>query len=147
MAWNVCFEQFDRDSKIGECCILPPDKINHLCFSTWRQLQQKLDIALVVSVGSGIYPVEDLGKTDAQEFLYFGKHWLKAGHAIKARAKSLVTLLTTAVRWYLQCCYIHYSETLILAKSNLLVVFIPEACVFLLLVTVGGVRICGKKFQ
>ena len=50
-----------------------------------------------MSVGSGIFPVEDLGKTDAQEFLYFGRHWLKAGHAIKARAKSLITLLTTAV--------------------------------------------------
>lgn len=48
-------------------------------------------------MGCGIFPVEDLGKTDAQEFLYFGKHWLKAGHSIKARAKSLVTLLTTAV--------------------------------------------------
>ena len=52
---------------------------------------------MVVSVGCGVFPVEDLGKTDAQEFLYFGKHWLKAGHSIKARAKSLVTLLTTAV--------------------------------------------------
>lgn len=63
----------------------------------WRQMGEKLAIALVVSVGSGIFPVQDLGKTDAQQFLYFGKHWLKAGHSIKARAKSLVTLLTTAV--------------------------------------------------
>lgn len=70
-----------------------------LKFRVFRQLGQKLDIALVVSVGSGIFPVEDLGKTDAQEFLFFGKHWLKAGHAIKARAKSLITLLTTAVRY------------------------------------------------
>lgn len=67
-----------------------------------RQLGQKLDIALVVSVGSGIFPAEDLGKTDAQESLYFGKHWLKAGLTIKARAKSLVTLLTTAVRVIMQ---------------------------------------------
>ena len=64
-----------------------------------RQLGQKLDVALAVSVGCGIFPTEDLGKTDAQEFLYFGKHWLKAAQAIKARAKSLVTLLTTAVRY------------------------------------------------
>ena len=49
-------------------------------------------------MGSGIFPAQDLGKTDAQEFLYFGRHWLKAGHSIKARAKSLITLLTTAVR-------------------------------------------------
>ena len=58
---------------------------------------EKLDIALVVSVGSGIFPVENLGKTDAQKFLYFGKHWLKAGSSIKATAKSLISLLTTAV--------------------------------------------------
>ena len=63
----------------------------------YRQIGQKLDIALVVSLGSGIFPAEELGKTDAQEFLYFGRHWLKAGHSIKSRAKSLITLLTTAV--------------------------------------------------
>lgn len=51
----------------------------------------------MVSIGSGIFPVENLGKTDAQKFLYFGKHWLKAGSSIKATAKSLVSLLTTAV--------------------------------------------------
>lgn len=62
-----------------------------------RQLGKKLDVALVVSMGSGIFPPEVLGKTDAQEFLYFGKHWLRAAQAIKARAKSLITLLTTAV--------------------------------------------------
>lgn len=63
----------------------------------FRQIGQKLDISLVVSLGSGIFPTEELGKTDAQEFLYFGKHWLKAGHSIKSMAKSLITLLTTAV--------------------------------------------------
>lgn len=67
-------------------------------FTLCRQMDEKLDVALVVSVGSGIFPVQDLGKTDAQQFLYFGRHWLKAGHSIKARAKSLITLLTTAVR-------------------------------------------------
>lgn len=72
-------------------------------FKLCRQLGEKLDIALVMSVGSGIYPAEELGKTDAQEFLYFGKHWLKAGHAIKARAKSLITLLTTAVSAHAFC--------------------------------------------
>ncbi len=68
-----------------------------------RQAGQKLNIAFVVSVGSGIFPTEDLGKTDAQQFLYFGKHWLKAGHDIKARAKSLMTLLTTAVSRFRAC--------------------------------------------
>ena len=69
----------------------------------FRQLGKKLDIALAVSMGAGMFPTQELGKTDAQEFLYFGKHWLKAGQAIKARAKSLVTLLTTAVMNIFNC--------------------------------------------
>ena len=62
-----------------------------------RQQGQKLDIALVASVGTGVYPAEHLGKTDAQEFLFFGKHWLKAGRSLKKRAMNLIKLLTTAV--------------------------------------------------
>ena len=73
----------------------PP--LNLISHSLLRQIDQKLDVALVVSVGSGLFPTEDLGKTDAQEILYFGKHWLRAAQAIKARAKSLITLLTAAV--------------------------------------------------
>jgi len=62
------------------------------------QIGQKLSLALVVSVGTGIFPTQDLGSTDPQEFLHFGRHWLKVGPSIKARAKSLITLLTTAVK-------------------------------------------------
>ena len=58
---------------------------------------ERLDIALVLSVGCGIYPAEELGKVDAQEFLFFGKHWLKFGHTLKRRAQNLIQLLTTAV--------------------------------------------------
>lgn len=64
---------------------------------TYRQLEVKLNIALVVSVGSGIFPPEELGKVDAHQFLFFGKHWLKAGYLIKKRSKNLLSLLTTAV--------------------------------------------------
>ena len=63
----------------------------------YRQKGTKLDIALVVSVGSGMFPPEKLGTTNAQEFLFFGKHWFKSGDTLKKRAKNLITLLTTAV--------------------------------------------------
>ncbi len=63
----------------------------------YRQKRQKLDLALVVSVGSGVYPSEELGKIDAQEFLFFGKHWFNMKDSLKKRAKNLVTLLMTAV--------------------------------------------------
>ncbi len=63
----------------------------------YRQKKQRLDLALVVSVGSGVYPSEELGKIDAQEFLFFGKHWFNMKDSLKKRAKNLVTLLMTAV--------------------------------------------------
>ena len=63
----------------------------------YRQKGEKLEIALVVSVGSGVYPAEALGKIDAQEFLFFGKHWFSMKDSLKQRAKNLVTLLLTAV--------------------------------------------------
>lgn len=63
----------------------------------YRQKGTKLDIALVVSVGTGIFPPEELGTTNAQEFLFFGKHWFKSGDNLRKRAKNLITLLTTAV--------------------------------------------------
>jgi len=74
----------------------------------YRQKEQKLDIALVVSVGTGIFPAEVLGKTDAQQFLFFGKHWFKAGDTLKKRAQNLITLLTTAVS---VCVSLHVSSS------------------------------------
>ena len=53
----------------------------------YRQKGTKLDIALVVSVGTGIFPPEELGTTNAQEFLFFGKHWFKSGDNLRKRAK------------------------------------------------------------
>ena len=61
-----------------------------------REKQVNLPIALVVSIGTGIYPPEELGRIDAQEFLFFGKHWFKLSD-IKNRALNLIALLSSAV--------------------------------------------------
>ena len=62
----------------------------------YRMQGQKLPIAMVVSVGSGVYRAEKMGKVDAQEFLHFGKQWLKMGNLIK-RTQNLFALLSNAV--------------------------------------------------
>lgn len=53
--------------------------------------------AVQVSVGSGIYPAEELGKIDVQDFLYFGKQWLNFHDTVRRRAKNLIQLLGNAV--------------------------------------------------
>ena len=50
-----------------------------------------------MSIGTGIFPAEDLGSTDAQRFLYFGKHWFKSKTGLFQTVDNLITLLTTAV--------------------------------------------------
>ena len=55
-----------------------------------RQQGCKLDIACVVSVGTGTFPAEALGSTDAHEMLF-------NVHSLKKRATNLLTLLTKAV--------------------------------------------------
>ena len=63
-----------------------------------RERHVNLTISMVVSVGTGIYPPEELGRIDAQEFLYFGKHWFSFSDTIKSRTRNLLSLLTNAVR-------------------------------------------------
>ena len=63
----------------------------------YRALGEQLAIALVVSIGTGIFPGEEIGKVDAQEFLFFGKHWFNWTDTLKKRAKSLMSLLSNAV--------------------------------------------------
>ena len=63
-----------------------------------REKNRTLHLAAVVSVGTGVYPREELGRTDAHRFLFFGKHWLQSGSdSLKQQALNLITLLTTAV--------------------------------------------------
>ena len=53
-------------------------------------------VALVMSIGTGIFPAEELGNTDAQKFLFFGKHWFKRAGPFQS-VENLITLLTNAV--------------------------------------------------
>lgn len=61
-----------------------------------RRLGQTSDIALVVSVGSGNFPIKtDFGRVGVP---HIEKHWLKAAITSPLRTKKLITLLATAVR-------------------------------------------------
>ena len=62
----------------------------------YRLQGERLLISIVVSVGTGVYPSEKLGKVDAQEFLFFGKHWFNLSK-LKDRATNLISLLSNAV--------------------------------------------------
>ena len=64
----------------------------------YRNRRQKLPISLIVSVGSGVLPENELGSVDAHEFLYLGKHWFDFKEHLSGRAKNLTTLLGNAVR-------------------------------------------------
>ena len=94
---------------------------------THRQQGSRLNVALVVSIGCGVYPAEALGKVDAHQFLFFGKHWLKAGYEIRKQAKNLLSLLTTAVSSGLILflfCMQHYNSVLLCTQlmiDNLLI--------------------------
>ena len=62
-----------------------------------RKQHIDLPIALIVSIGTGIYPAEELGRVDAHEFLFFGKHWFNFTDTLKKRTQNLVSLISNAV--------------------------------------------------
>ncbi len=62
-----------------------------------REKKVRLPISMVVSIGTGIYPPEEIGNIDAQEFLFFGKHWFNFNDTLKRRTQNLLSLLTNAV--------------------------------------------------
>ena len=63
----------------------------------FRSKALKLPISTVVSIGTGQMPEEELGRTDAHQFLFFGKHWFNFEDPVFSRASNLVTLLGNAV--------------------------------------------------
>lgn len=85
----------------------------------YRQRGIDLPIALVVSVGTGIYPAEELGRVDAHEFLFFGKHWFNATDTLRKRTRNLISLLSNAVR-VVSCiwCVLLYSYFVSLRKRS-----------------------------
>lgn len=62
----------------------------------YHSLHQKLPIALVVSIGTGTYPPEKLGRIDPLHFILPGMHWFKFKNAFKA-ASNLIQLFSNAV--------------------------------------------------
>ena len=63
----------------------------------YHSKRQKLPISVIVSIGSGKLPENELGNVDAHEFLYFGKHWFDFKEHFSGRTKNLTTLLGNAV--------------------------------------------------
>ena len=65
----------------------------------YRSMDQKLPISLVVSVGTGRMPDDKLGRTDAHQFMFLGKHWLNFKDTVVSRGTNLLTLLGNAVSY------------------------------------------------
>ena len=71
---------------------------------------EKLPVSLVVSLGSGTYPPKQLGSINAQQYLYFGTHWL---NVIKQQSlheiRNLAELLSNAVSYAcsLRCKFLY----------------------------------------
>ena len=59
-----------------------------------NQLPDK--ISVVVSIGCGLMDAVELGDTDIQKYLFFGKHWLHPVKIVK-EAQNLVKMLSEAV--------------------------------------------------
>ena len=58
---------------------------------------QKLPISMVVSIGSGHFPDDDIGNINVTEYLHLGKHWLHILSGLSSRVKSLTKLISRAV--------------------------------------------------
>lgn len=90
------FTEFDNYVDGGVICNNPTDygltAIQNYC----RLTENNIPIAVVVSIGTGVYPAEKIGSVDAQDALFFGKQWLKPGKLIK-QTQNLLSLLSTAV--------------------------------------------------
>lgn len=90
------FTEIDNYVDGGVICNNPSEFGMTRIQNFFRQQGMKLPIAVVVSIGSGSYPPETIGDVNAQEALFFGKHWLKPTQLLK-KTTNLLSLLTTAV--------------------------------------------------
>ena len=89
------FSELDNYVDGGILCNNPSDAGLTAIQNHHRLHDKRLDIAFIVSIGSGIYPEEELGSSDAHEMLQ-GINVLNLS-ALKKRATNLLTLLTNAV--------------------------------------------------
>ena len=64
----------------------------------YRERGQKFPVSLMVSIGSGRQPEQELGNTDARDFLFFGTHWFNfKAESLIDKTQNLTTLLSNAV--------------------------------------------------
>lgn len=85
----------------------------------YRDQGMKLPISLVVSIGTGQYPNEDIGNVDATEYLYFGRHWFTMVTDLTDRIKSLTSLLSNAVSCNYMCVHKLYNKILISCNTGI----------------------------
>lgn len=90
------FNEFENYVDGGVICNNPTDygltAIQNYC----RLTDNNIPIAVVVSIGTGLYPAEKIGSVDAQDALFFGKQWLNPAKLIK-QTQNLLSLLSNAV--------------------------------------------------
>ena len=102
----VFFKEFENYVDGGVLANNPCDYGLTAIQNYYRQQGIDLPISLVVSVGTGIYPSEELGRIDAQEFLFFGKHWFNVTDTLRKRTFNLIQLLSNAVSYcVMSMCY------------------------------------------
>ena len=120
----IFFKEFENYVDGGVLANNPCDYGLTAIQNYYRQQGIDLPIALVVSVGTGIYPSEDLGRVDAQEFLFFGKHWFNVTDTIRKRTRNLIQLLSNAVSYYvMSMCY--FEGLLFIEGASVKVLNIP----------------------
>ena len=78
----------------------------------YRERGQKFPVSLMVSIGSGRQPEQELGNTDARDFLFFGTHWF-VGESLIDKTQNLTTLLSNAVS-----VFIIHMHLIFLLKNN-----------------------------
>ena len=67
----------------------------------YRQMEKKLDISLVVSVGTGKYPATKVeGTVDAQELFVLANWFTNRPDTMMKKAQNLISLLSNAVSFF-----------------------------------------------
>ena len=71
---------------------------------TWhRSKGMKLPLSLAVSIGTGIYPVKQMGSVNVQDFAAPGRHWFSVKDNVLTRTQNLIELFATAVSVQWRC--------------------------------------------
>ena len=81
----------------------------------YRERGQKFPVSLMVSIGSGRQPEQELGSIDARDFLFFGTHWFDCNaESLMGKTQNLTTLLSNVVGVFI----IHMHNLFILNNND-----------------------------